>query len=191
MCGCNKRREKEEDWTSGYEQGYCVIPGAPISLNLIYNFWNSVTRIFKGTVSRDFLLLVFFMNQFPPSPRVFHLDRFEFFRKFAEIFASQGAPPVSTTPAAKLPPVSTTPMANLPPVSATPVANFSTIFASVVDTGGKFAAGVNDTSGKFATGVNDAGGKLPPVSMTPAANLPPVSTTPVANNGTNIRLQIP
>jgi hypothetical protein len=70
---------------------------------------------FKGTVSRDFLLLVFFMNQFPPSPRVFHLDRFEFFRKFAEIFASQGAPPVS----------------------ATPVANFSTIFAGVVDTGGK------------------------------------------------------
>ena len=26
----------------------------------------------KGTVSRDFLLLVFFMNQFPPSTRVFH-----------------------------------------------------------------------------------------------------------------------
>ena len=113
----------------------------------------------KGTVSRDFLLLVFFMNHFPPSPRVFHLDRFEFFRKFTEIFASQGAPPVSTTPvanlppvsttpAAKLPPVSTTPVANLPPVSATPVANFSTIFASVVDTGGKFAAGVNDTGGK-------------------------------------------
>jgi hypothetical protein len=36
----------------------------------------------KGTVSRDFLLLVFFMNQFPPSSRVFQLDRFEFFRKF-------------------------------------------------------------------------------------------------------------
>jgi len=66
----------------------------------------------KGTVSRDFLLLVFFMNQFPPSPRVLHLDRFEFFRKFAEIFANQGAPPVSTTPVANLPPVSTTPVAN-------------------------------------------------------------------------------
>ncbi len=26
----------------------------------------------KGTVSPDFLLLVFFMNQFPPSPRVSH-----------------------------------------------------------------------------------------------------------------------
>ncbi len=74
------------------------------------------------------------MNQLPPHPRVF--------RKFAEIFASQGAPPVSTTPAA----------------------NFYNIFASVVDTGGKFATGVNDTGGKFATGVNDAGGKLPPVS---------------------------
>jgi hypothetical protein len=91
----------------------------------------------KGTVSRDFLVLVFFMNQFPPHSRVLHLDRFEFFRKFAEIFASQGAPPVSATPAANftpfllallipvanLPPVSTIPAENLPPVSTTPVAN--------------------------------------------------------------------
>ncbi len=113
----------------------------------------------KGTVSQDFLLLVFFMNQFPPRPRVLHLDHFKFFWKFAEIFASQCAPPVSTTLAEKLPPVSTTTVANLPPVSATPAANFNTIFASVVDTGGK----------------------LPPVSTTPAANLPLVSTTPVAN----------
>ncbi len=99
-------------------------------------------RPFKGTVSRDFLLLVFFMNQFPPHPRVFHLDHFKFFRKFAEIFASQGAPPVSTTSVAT-------------PVSTTPAANFYTIFASVVDTGGKFATGLNDTGVKFATGVND------------------------------------
>ncbi len=105
--------------------------------------------VVKGTVSGDFLLLVFFMNLFPPSPRVFRWDRFEFFRKFADIFASQGAPPVSTTP-----------VANLPPVSATPVANFFTIFAGVVDTSGKFATGVNDTGGKFATGVNDTGGKI-------------------------------
>jgi hypothetical protein len=66
------------------------------------------------------------MNQFPTSPRVSHKDRFEFFRKFAVIFTSQGAPLVSTTPAA-----------NMPLVSATPAANFSTSFASVVDTGGK------------------------------------------------------
>ncbi len=63
------------------------------------------------------------MNQFPPSPRVFHKDRFEFFWKFMEIFASQGAHLVSMTL----------------------VANLSTISASIVDTGGKFATGVKDT----------------------------------------------
>jgi hypothetical protein len=35
------------------------------------------------------------MDQFPPSPS--HWGRFEIFRKFAEIFATQGAPPVSWT----------------------------------------------------------------------------------------------
>ncbi len=68
-------------------------------------------------LSRDFLLLVFFSNQFPPSPRVSLLDRFEFVGKFAEIFASQGAPPVSTPTVAhfffQLPPVSTTPVVHL------------------------------------------------------------------------------
>jgi hypothetical protein len=64
---------------------------------------------------------------------------------FAEIFASQGAPPVSTTPVANL------------LVSTTPAANFATSFASVVDTGGKFAAG--DTGSIFATGIKDNGGK--------------------------------
>jgi hypothetical protein len=68
--------------------------------------------------------------------RVFHLDRFKFFRKFAEIFASQGAPQVSLTPAANLPPVSTT-------------------LAKMVE---KFATGVADTGGKFATGVVDTCG---------------------------------
>ncbi len=44
---------------------------------------------FKGTVSRDFRLLVFFMNQFPPSMKVYHYGHLEFFRKFAEIFARE------------------------------------------------------------------------------------------------------
>jgi hypothetical protein len=57
---------------------------------------------------------------------------FQFFQKLAEIFASQGAPPVSTTP----------------------VANFTTGTAGVVYTG------FNDTGVKFATNVNDTGGKL-------------------------------
>ncbi len=92
--------------------------------------------------------LVFFMNQFPPSPRVFHEDRFKFFRKLAEIFTSQGAPPVSMTLSA----------------------NFATSFASVVDTGGKFATGViatgvNNTGGKFAAAINDTCGNLPPEAI--------------------------
>ncbi len=49
---------------------------------------------FKGTVPRDFWLLVLFMNQFPPSPWVYHLGCFKFFQKFAKIFAGQGAPSV-------------------------------------------------------------------------------------------------
>jgi hypothetical protein len=88
------------------------------------------------------------MNQFPLSPTLSHKDRFKFFRKFAEIFASKGAPPVSATLAA----------------------NFATSLACVVNTGGKFATGVNDTGGKFAAGINGTGGNLPPVSMTPVAN---------------------
>jgi hypothetical protein len=100
------------------------------------------------------------MNQFPPAPEY----PIRTISNFAEIFASQGAPPISTTPAA----------------------NFATSFASVVDTGGKFATGVNDTGDKFDAAVNDTGGNMPPVSMTPAANLPPV-----ANNENNIRLLKP
>ncbi len=49
----------------------------------------------KGTVSRDFRLLVFFVNQFPLSTWVYHYGHFKFFLKLAEIFTAQGAPPVS------------------------------------------------------------------------------------------------
>jgi hypothetical protein len=49
---------------------------------------------------RDFRLLVFFMNQFPSSPEYTIRVISNFFRKFAEIFAAQGAPPVSLKPVA-------------------------------------------------------------------------------------------
>jgi hypothetical protein len=55
---------------------------------------------FKGSATR-FSTSGFFMNQFPPSPWVYQKGRFEFFRKFAEIFTAQGWPPVSLTPVAK------------------------------------------------------------------------------------------
>jgi hypothetical protein len=93
---------------------------------------DSVTRLFVSG---------FFHESPSPKPLILTLGSFRIFRKFAKIYASQGAPPVSTTPAA----------------------NFATSFPCVVDTGG------NDTGGKFAAGVNDASGKLQPVSTTPAA----------------------
>jgi hypothetical protein len=52
-----------------------------------YSFLQNMP-IFKGSLTRDFRLQVFFMNQCPPGLQVFHLSHFEFFRKFAEIFAN-------------------------------------------------------------------------------------------------------
>jgi hypothetical protein len=52
-------------------------------------------RYLKGTVSRDFLLQIFFMNHLSRSPENNTKVITNFFQKFAEIFASQGAPPVS------------------------------------------------------------------------------------------------
>jgi hypothetical protein len=39
------------------------------------------------------------MNLCPPGPQVFHWGRFEFFRKFVEIFANEYLSPVPLTPA--------------------------------------------------------------------------------------------
>jgi hypothetical protein len=61
------------------------------------------------------------------------LDRFKFFRKFAEKFTNQGAPPVSTTPAE-----------NLPPVSASRGGKLATATASVLDTLGKIMGTISD-----------------------------------------------
>ncbi len=43
---------------------------------------------FKGSLTRDFRLQVFFINQCPSGPWVFHKYHFDFFRKIAEIFAN-------------------------------------------------------------------------------------------------------
>jgi hypothetical protein len=127
------------------------------------------------------------MNRFPPNPRVFRLDRFEFLTKIrGDIRESRCTTGINDTGGKFATGVNDTGGKIAVGINDTG-GNFATsisdtIFASVVDTGGKFATGVNDTGGKFATGVNDAGGKLPPVSTTPAA---------MANNGNNIRLQTP
>jgi hypothetical protein len=42
----------------------------PITSKIEANLWVEMQKVLKGTVSQDFLLPVFFMNQLPPSPRV-------------------------------------------------------------------------------------------------------------------------
>jgi hypothetical protein len=99
---------------------------------------------FKGSLTRDFRLQVFFMNQCPPGPQVFHWCHFDFFRKIGGdihewIFNDTG----------------------------------DKLFSGVNDTGEKFIlvkgkypkslkffAGVNDTAEKLFTGVNDTTDKL-------------------------------
>ncbi len=85
-----------------------------------FSFFYNAARCghIKGSLTQDFRLQVFFMNQCPPGPQVFRWGRFEFFRKFAEIFANEYLSPVLNCSA-----VSTTPAKNLSPVSTTPVIN--------------------------------------------------------------------
>jgi hypothetical protein len=53
---------------------------------------------FKGTVSRDFLLLVFFLNQLPPPPRIIPLGPFRIFSKICgDIRSSRFATGVNDT----------------------------------------------------------------------------------------------
>jgi hypothetical protein len=123
----------------------------------------------KGSLTRDFGLQVFFMNHCPPGPQVFHGGRFEFFRKFAEIFDIECSSPVNDTGDKLFTGVNDT---------------ADKFIAGVVDTGDKFPwhgfsviVGVVDTGDKFLTGVNDNGEQLSPVTKTLAINLLPVTRT--------------
>ncbi len=55
----------------------------------------------KGSLTRDFRLQVFCINQCTPGLWVSHWDHFKFFRKFVEIFVKEYLSAVSTTPAKK------------------------------------------------------------------------------------------
>jgi hypothetical protein len=85
------------------------------------------TRVFKGTVPRDFLPLVFFFKQLLLAPVDKPSNDFEFFRIFAEIFDYFGASPVSMTPAMHALPVSLTSVNNSLPVSTTLVSDTFTV----------------------------------------------------------------
>ncbi len=118
-------------------------------------------NLIKGTVSHDIWRQFFHESSFHPSPW-----SFKNFRKFAEIFASQGAPPVST--------------ANLPPCQL----HRWQIYKRYQQHRRQFLPPVLLVLLIPVT-------NLPPVLTIPVANLPLVSTTLVANNGINIRLLTP
>jgi hypothetical protein len=64
----------------------------------------------KGSLTGDFQLLVFFMNQCLLGPSIFHWGRFKFCRKLSEIFVNQCLSQLSTTAAISFLLVSTTPV---------------------------------------------------------------------------------
>jgi hypothetical protein len=77
-------------------------------ISILCKLWKScwlifggICKNFKGSLTRDFRLQVFFINQCPPGLWVSNWDRLEFFRKFAEIIANECLSAVSTTPAKK------------------------------------------------------------------------------------------
>jgi hypothetical protein len=87
----------------------------------------------KGWCHKIFWLQVFLCSLFPQAPKK-SIKIISNFLKILEIFASPGAPQVSTTLVANLQPVSTTPAENfytgtdgfvgkLPPLSTTPAVN--------------------------------------------------------------------
>jgi hypothetical protein len=115
-------------------------------------------------VSRDFLLLVLFMNQFPPQPQSIPLRPFRIFSKIrGDIRSSRFATGVWQMEK----------IFNLK--------NFHNFvwspFGSRRNIHINFCLQVNFQVSLFATGVVDTVANLLPVSLTPVANLPPVSTT--------------
>ncbi len=67
-----------------------------------------------GGQCHEIFCFMFFHESSSPKPLIITLRSFQIFLKFAEIFTSQGAPPVSTTLVANFQLVSTTPEVNLP-----------------------------------------------------------------------------
>ncbi len=105
----------------------------------------------KGQCHKIFCIRVFSWIIFPQAPEN-NTRVISIFRKFAKIFASQGAPQISMTMAAKLPLVSMTPPENFLLVSTT---NFATTFhrycwyqrQTFLFTDFFICHGVNDTGG--------------------------------------------
>jgi hypothetical protein len=92
--------------------------------SLMVQFEKRFRLILKGSLTQDFRLQVFFMNQCPPGPQVFHWCLFEFFSKIlGDICEFMFITGVKDTG--------------------------DKLFSGVNDTGKKFIAGVVDTGEQF------------------------------------------
>ncbi len=129
-------------------------------LLLVKTYPTSHNFIFKGTVSRDFLLLVFFMNQFPPAPEYL-------IRTFQILFENSGRylqVKVQIFPPVLL--VLLIPVANLPLVSMIPAENCHRCQRYRQQN----CHQCQQCRWQIAIGINKTGANLPPVLTTPVAN---------------------
>ncbi len=129
---------------------------------------DSVTRCFASG---------FFHESSSPSPSVYHKGRFEFFRKFAEIFASEGAPTVSTTRWQIFCTLSPVPLVLLMPVANNAWQQDQTADRLKVNLKGKIYPCVNSNTQSCSKKI------IKTFLIEDFFHLPPVSTTPVVHLG--------
>ncbi len=137
-------------------------------------------------MSRDFLLQVFFINHLPQAPEK-TLGSFQLLKKFA----SQGAPPVSTTPAVNFAMV---PLVLLIPVSTKPAVNFLPVSTAAVDNNWKYIR-LLTTLEKIDLYVNSTTHRCPnktikTILIDDYLYLPPAPKTPVVHLKLPISLRI-
>ncbi len=126
----------------------------------------------KGTVSRDFLLLVLFMNQFPPSPRVSRKTVSNFFensRRYSQLKVCHRCQ-----------------RHRWQMEKIFNQKNFNNFVWSPLGSRGNIYINFCLQLHFQVSAAWYCSQYLPPVSMTPVANLPPASLTPVANFATGV-----
>ncbi len=96
-----------------------VYDGAVSTYGFILFYYISILHLFKGSLTRDFQLQVFFMNQWSPVP----LGPFNFFSKIRRFFLNECLSAVSTTPPIKEKNVEL----HFYHILLTPVKNFSSV----------------------------------------------------------------
>jgi hypothetical protein len=136
-----------------------------------------ITVVLKGQCHEIFDYWFFHESVSPKHlSTVYHFGHFEFFRKFPEIFAAHGVPPVSLTPLAIRKIVIILGSRDNIYINFCLQVHFKVSAALCCS---HYLPPVSTSQAelvaKFAAGVVDTGDNLQPVSLIPAAILPPVS----------------